>query len=755
MSSSTIITIGEQGLPGPQGPAGATGPEGATGAGITGPTGPTGPQGATGPAGGGGGGDTEAALHVYTWDTELATPAYVLVNDGTIPAGGPRIFIGSADPEDQGYTPVDGDFWFSPISCGLKSWITDRWKTSTNTAACETVQSFIEQPPFDITSLAPISLTQTGEYAVQIGDSEHSDYFIQEHGPVLWDEQTEQWILPYCGRNDVNYHWFPQAVVSDDGETWTQHPQNPLTGTTDDWLHWGDDPCIIKDVETGYVWRDSDGKAVMVVEDYSSFTINDGVTIWRSGVNTLNDWTRQGQIFGPGDPGQWDESDRTSPTGFYYQGRLYCMFEGRSTGIQGKIGLAYSDDEGVTWTVNDDPIITHEIPYSNPSVPDDIFKTDHGWLVLAHSDTGAGWNHIDRFYTGDEPDQWEVASWDHLEPHPVSTASATITAFGSDLSRLVLEDGVGLEFLTVDQELWPFDSSAIESDIATAQGNISTLQGQMSTAQGNISTLQGDVTAAESDIDDLESWHGVIGVNWSTSGVSWPQGYMDVIGHKRVLTSTLLDAAGLGYGSIAWDGSSDLDLDGGATLVFDWGTVDGTESSVAVLGLPEQDTNWETIGVLIELSANGGSLVDDLGEIIISAGSAITLAPYSGLLYALNDKSITLMILTEPFTSDSFSLGVSGSYVSLAISPSGPGINPPTSVDVTFTLLERPKRDVIDYFAAMVYVYIWDDTLATPAYVIANGGSVYPGAPRKFIGPTDPDSVGFTLVDGDEWVDTT
>ncbi|MEZ5350965.1 MAG: collagen-like protein [Microthrixaceae bacterium] len=51
---------------------------------------------------------------------------------------------------------------------------------------------------------------------------------------------------------------------------------------------------------------------------------------------------------------------------------------------------------------------------------------------------------------------------------------------------------------------------------------------------------------------------------------------------------------------------------------------------------------------------------------------------------------------------------------------------------------------------AAFFSYIWDGD----SYEIANSGSVPSGAPRRFVGPNDPDSEGFTLATGDEWVDT-
>lgn len=53
--------------------------------------------------------------------------------------------------------------------------------------------------------------------------------------------------------------------------------------------------------------------------------------------------------------------------------------------------------------------------------------------------------------------------------------------------------------------------------------------------------------------------------------------------------------------------------------------------------------------------------------------------------------------------------------------------------------------------AAALFSYIWGGS----AYGVANSGTVPAGAPRRFVGPNDPDTEGFTLVAGDEWVDTT
>ena len=59
------------------------------------------------------------------------------------------------------------------------------------------------------------------------------------------------------------------------------------------------------------------------------------------------------------------------------------------------------------------------------------------------------------------------------------------------------------------------------------------------------------------------------------------------------------------------------------------------------------------------------------------------------------------------------------------------------------------NKPTIPSTAAVLHVYIWD----TDEYVVANSGTVTSGAPRRFVGPNDPDGEGFTLADGDEWVE--
>lgn len=108
------------------------------------------------------------------------------------------------------------------------------------------------------------------------------------------------------------------------------------------------------------------------------------------------------------------------------------------------------------------------------------------------------------------------------------------------------------------------------------------------------------------------------------------------------------------------------------------------------------------------------------------------------------------------------SLGPFGQTISLDL---GSGAEPVISTgsldsaiitydNTTSGLTAGQVKDAIDEVVTTansgLYVYIWDGD----SYEVANSGTVPTGAPRRFVGPNDPDTEGFTLTTGDEWVDT-
>src|SRR5690606_13841878 len=169
----------------------------------------------------------------------------------------------------------------------------------------------------------------------------------------------------------------------------TADESNPIIDASD---HGGAEDSFIAQTITGEVWRDSDGKALLFAEEKDGAD-HRGVNLWKSDTDTLDNWTFFGRVLDKGGTGTWNQQDSTSPTVFYDQGsnKLVMLFEGRdsnSTGAVGGVGLAFSDDEGETFTAMPDPVI----PHSNVNgtwnkstvIPDAIFYKEGKYIILTH-----------------------------------------------------------------------------------------------------------------------------------------------------------------------------------------------------------------------------------------------------------------------------------------------------------------------------------------------------------------------------------
>lgn len=311
-------------------------------------------------------------------------------------------------------------------------------------------------PPLPAPTLAadePISLEGSGQpIAVSHGDP-WDIWGIREPGAVIHDPVTGLWICTYTGRGNLvegNAAVTASigAVISNDGETWQPHPQNPLTGAAAlGGIGQAEDPYIAKDATTGEVWRDSAGRALMFTEE-KDFDVHRGVAMWRSGPNTLSDWTLFGQVVDRGPAGAWDATDRTSPVVIHDGTQLVMLFEGRNMpeGQEGLTGIAFSEDEGETWTLSPDPIMETGEPGSwndNSVVPDDLIRVGGEWIFLAHGqELGAAWT-AGRFSTTDDPADWTIGSFTELPGNPMSHTSNTVMAWGNDPHQVIQFTGDG------------------------------------------------------------------------------------------------------------------------------------------------------------------------------------------------------------------------------------------------------------------------------------------------------------------------
>lgn len=117
----------------------------------------------------------------------------------------------------------------------------------------------------------------------------------------------------------------------------------------------------------------------------------------------LSDWTDLGNAGIPtGGAGAWNAVDVSSPLVWYEGTRRYCLYEGRTAGQDGAIGLAFTDNPDPTapWTVANggNPVAIGYNPtffgaavptvaWSKILVPDDLIRAGGTYFLLCHGYT--------------------------------------------------------------------------------------------------------------------------------------------------------------------------------------------------------------------------------------------------------------------------------------------------------------------------------------------------------------------------------
>jgi hypothetical protein len=266
--------------------------------------------------------------------------------------------------------------------------------------------------------------------------------YVREPGNAVYDPVTDQWMLVYSVgyRPATAVDIDASAALSDDGEIWTTHPQNPISTNR------AEDPYLAKNINTGQMWRDSSGRAHMYAEEKSGYGNQRGIELYRSTANLLTGWTKYGRVVDKGTVGEWDENDRTSPIVFHDGTKLHMLFEGRSPTNQGEIGYAYSNDEGLTWTVAADPVIVRGTAGAwndEGVVTDDIIKVGSAYILTVHGQgtrvgNGSQFNNLGRYITFDAPDDWDDTSFTEMSGNPYTTTSNTAMYHGNDPQRLLV-----------------------------------------------------------------------------------------------------------------------------------------------------------------------------------------------------------------------------------------------------------------------------------------------------------------------------
>lgn len=276
------------------------------------------------------------------------------------------------------------------------------------------------------------------------GDQAYDSTQVREPGQVLYDPVTKLHIVTYSASPGDGTDPDIAAYLSANGEVdWYPHPSNVLTAGR------GEDPYIAKDINTGHVWRDSGGRALIFCEEKPSFDGQGGVDLWRSSPNLLTGWTKYGTVIDKGGVGDWDESFRASPVVIWDGTRLVMVWEGGSPTNAGELGFATSTDEGLTWTVSPAPIVVRGAAGTwndTAVVCDDIIKVGSSYVLLVHcwgtrAGNGSGFNNLGRYITTDAPVDWDNTSWVEMPGNPYSTESNTAMCVHNDPGRLSINMG--------------------------------------------------------------------------------------------------------------------------------------------------------------------------------------------------------------------------------------------------------------------------------------------------------------------------
>lgn len=335
-------------------------------------------------------------------------------------------------------------------------------------------------PPAGIASPGTIIEPVLGAPFITLGEpGTWNAYQNREHGNAVLDlddpDANRRYKFSWSGMAAADLRPKIGMAFSGDGLTWTMHPGNPVSGAGAGPSEAGEDPYIAKNISDGSAYRDSSGRLLMFSEEKPSGAGGQlGVQMHRSSDNGLT-WINFGQVLGPNPTaGQWDSSDRTSPAVFHDGTRMVMIFEGRNqsgVGVENKgmIGVAYSTDEGVTWTVGNggDPIIDTSVNVAawgqGGVVSDDIILIAGAYYMTVHGQAvGAGgssaFNNAGRWKCFNlDPSTWTEADWVEIAGNPYNTDTSTQMFIGNDGGRIVTErDRINLYVTTLEAATVPF-----------------------------------------------------------------------------------------------------------------------------------------------------------------------------------------------------------------------------------------------------------------------------------------------------------
>lgn len=275
-------------------------------------------------------------------------------------------------------------------------------------------------------------------YSLVTAGSGWKSHSVREPGNVIEDPSptvaARTFMFTYSGR-DASGDIDVGIAFSQTGEpgTWTDYASNPIVSL-------GEDPYIVKDGTTGKAYRDAQGlhlfcetKSAGLPDSQSGinhFYSSDGVTWTADAANP---------VITPGTG--WEATDRTSPVVLWDGSQFVMLYEGRNfdTSQDGQIGVARKAAIGGTgWTFDAANPIVGYLPAwaTDVIVPDDIYSTGSGWVLLAHGYDGSKWT-MGRLFTTDSPATWDASSFTEMAGNPFDSTSEgqTMPATGSNAVR--------------------------------------------------------------------------------------------------------------------------------------------------------------------------------------------------------------------------------------------------------------------------------------------------------------------------------
>lgn len=415
-------------------------------------------------------------------------------------------------------------------------------------------------PPWTITERGPLHLETVRTITAPWGWVTEGEGDVWEPDTPKWDPVTGLWVLLATG-GDADDVSMVGGVVSADGEEWEPiSPGEPLFGPAED-------PNLVRALD-GTVWRDSAGRAWCLCEEMGEGGAHRGIELWRSDPNLLTGWTSAGRVIDRGGEGEWDEQDRTSPTGQHDgDGHIVVLFEGRdnpTVTATGGIGRAVLDEAGALVSVDAVPLISPGVEQSW-FAPDDVVRVGDAWVVLAHG-TGDGQpDGMRRFLAADDISDWTPESFTECSAELFLDGDEwgeAVAPFGVDPTRVtvtVFDPLRVIEARVVSGEP-TVDLAALEQAVAAAQQTADDAAGAASAAAGVAGSALSAAGAAQS------------AVTAETSARVAADGRLAVLvarfASPEPATGTFIDLTTFMLpGYTALDGASDLDIDGGATLV--------------------------------------------------------------------------------------------------------------------------------------------------------------------------------------------